>query len=98
MENQVSSRLCYPDPFKPVAIEFTLPLPALVTLIITNESGIELLNLLNVRHYEAGTHKFELREGMLSNGVYYYRLSTQPISTKDSNMGNAHTEVRKFRL
>ncbi len=99
MEHAISSRLCYPDPFKPVAIEFTLTEPAVVTLSISSESGNELVRLVDACRHEKGIHKIDLQSGILSTGLYFYRLQVEfPHSESEGNADNIVTEVRKFKL
>ncbi|MBI3195711.1 MAG: hypothetical protein HYZ34_14780 [Ignavibacteriae bacterium] len=99
MENTLSSRLCYPDPFKPVAIEFTLQHSAVVTLSISDESGNEIIKLVDTQQHESGIHKIELREGLLSEGLYYYRLQVEfPGKGINGKTESVVTEVRKFKI
>ncbi|MBI5401811.1 MAG: T9SS type A sorting domain-containing protein [Ignavibacteriae bacterium] len=64
----------YPNPFNPsTKIDYSLPLNGKVTMIIYDILGKELLRPVSSEH-KAGYYTVEISSGMLSSGVYFYRL------------------------
>lgn len=53
---QITTRLIYPDPFKPAGIEFDLPESALVTAQVVDRDGKILWTICEQQHLSAGTH------------------------------------------
>lgn len=86
---QFQSRLVYPDPFKPVGIEFELPTDALVTLKIYDEHGGEISTILEDVFLRAGTHSFEVDKAVLAVPTSLSRLT---VKVK----GQELTETRKI--
>jgi hypothetical protein len=71
-----------PNPFATgTAIRFELPKTALVTLTVSDIFGREVASLASSQ-FEAGMHtvNFVPSEFSLSNGVYYYTLTTSGTS------------------
>ncbi|MFC1725836.1 T9SS type A sorting domain-containing protein [candidate division KSB1 bacterium] len=72
----------YPNPFNmETVIEFDLPKPGNVNIIIYNELGQHVRTLVYNKQYSAGTHKavFNGRDdsgNLLSSGLYFYRIKT----------------------
>lgn len=91
MEKELSSKIIYPDPFKPCGIEFELPENARVTLKIFDFSGEEVATLIDDREFRAGIHRVELNSTECMSGAYFYRLSAQ------SN-GKDFTDTKKLIL
>lgn len=66
----------YPNPFNPVTkINFDIPVPGNVKLIIFDVTGREIRTLLNETR-DPGYYTVTFDAGMLSSGVYFYRLET----------------------
>ena len=71
---KLTSRISYPDPFKPSGVEFELPSPAEVTLTIFDQSGREVATLLQKVALDPGTHTIEFSDVEFTNNMYFYRL------------------------
>lgn len=66
----------YPNPFNPVTrINFDIPVSGNVKLIVFDVAGREIRTLLNETR-EPGFYTMTFDAGMLSSGVYFYRLET----------------------
>lgn len=77
----------FPNPFNPTTtISFTLPEAAQVSLTVFNINGEVVHNILN-EFLPAGNYNKEFNAGLLTSGVYYYRLTAGKI-----------TETRKMLL
>lgn len=77
----------YPNPFNPVTnIEFSIPKPGNVKLVIYDASGKEVIELVN-QVLQAGVYKTDFNAQNLSSGVYFYKLITSEF-----------TEVKKMML
>ena len=64
----------YPNPFNPTAtIEYSLPLPGEVSLIVYNLLGQEVAKLVS-DEIEAGYHKVTWNASNFPSGIYFYRL------------------------
>ena len=88
---EFSSRLFYPNPFKPAGIEFELPEDALVSLVIFDDFGNVVKTLMNNQPFKTGTHQLSIDLLDLGEGKYFYRLSAQV-----SEPGTAPSVVRNF--
>ncbi len=65
----------YPNPFNPsTKIEYQLPNDGVVKLSVYDNSGKEVMTLVN-EYKAAGYYTADLNASSLSSGVYYYRLS-----------------------
>lgn len=65
----------YPNPFNPVTnIEFALPKAEFVSLIVYNEIGQQVRQLVN-QNMQAGTYKVDFNASDLPSGAYFYRLT-----------------------
>jgi hypothetical protein len=65
----------YPNPFNPTTtIEFDLPEPAVVTLIVYNILGQQVATLLDQEDVSEGLHEVEFSANALASGVYFYRV------------------------
>lgn len=73
----------YPNPFNPITtIKFSLPEASEVTLIIYNELGEKVAELLNT-NLEAGWYNYQWVAGDIASGMYIYELRTDKfISVK----------------
>ena len=70
----------YPNPFNPeTTIKYDIPQKARVTLKVFDILGNEVATLVN-RELEAGRYSVNFNAGMLSSGVYFYRISTDEFS------------------
>lgn len=66
----------YPNPFNPsTIIEFALPNDGNVSIKIYDITGKEVYTLVNA-FKPKGIHKAEFNAGSLSNGVYYYKITS----------------------
>ncbi len=84
----------YPNPFNPLTtIEFVLKDPAVVTLTVYNTLGQEVRVLLDHVLTDDGQQVVDFDATNLSSGVYFYRLSAEPVSG-DKPL----TQVRKMVL
>jgi hypothetical protein len=71
----------YPNPFNPgTTIEIHLPQATVVTLKIYNMLGVEVKTLLSSDKLNEGVHRFSLRAGELTSGIYFYQLVTPEFS------------------
>jgi hypothetical protein len=77
MNSNLSSRLYYPDPFKPTGIKFTLEEAGIVTLKILDSSGREAETLIDNIQYPPGEHIVLLDLLKYSSGEYLYRIIVQ---------------------
>lgn len=71
---ELRSKLIYPNPFKPVGIEFVLPQDAVVSLTIIDETGQDVRSILHKQQFKAGEHKFLVDLGKCVGKKYVYRL------------------------
>jgi hypothetical protein len=66
-----------PNPFNPsTSIRFTLPSPAIVTLVVRNTLGQEIARPLDQIQLEAGEHTTDFDAASLPSGVYFYTITT----------------------
>jgi endoglucanase len=66
----------YPNPFNPITqIQYTLPVPAQVTLEVFNSLGQKVMELVNSQQ-SAGYHTEIFDATRLSSGIYFYKLTT----------------------
>ncbi len=72
---ELKTRLSYPDPFKPVGIEFELPEDATVTVKIFDEKGNEVNTVITDEPFEAGKHFLNVNLKSLQGGVLSYRVT-----------------------
>lgn len=71
----------YPNPFNPsTRIKFTLPEAGLAKIIVYNQLGQKVAELVN-RELSAGTHETEWNAGSMASGIYFYELRTANFST-----------------
>jgi uncharacterized delta-60 repeat protein len=70
----------YPNPFNPVTnIQFTIPKPTFVKLVVFDMLGREVVTLVN-DELNAGTYNVDMNASELSSGVYFYRIETESFS------------------
>jgi hypothetical protein len=74
---EFTSRLKFPNPLSPSAIEFTATEACTITLKLFDEGGKELETLLEEREYARGIHQILLDPLNLAAGSYFYRFSVQ---------------------
>lgn len=72
-----TSRLRFPNPLSPSAIEFTSPGESIITLKLFDERGNELRTILENQPYTPGEHRILLDALNLEAGRYFYRFSVQ---------------------
>lgn len=86
-EAEVSSRTTgtfelgqnYPNPFNPMTtIHYSLAAPANVKMEIFNMIG-QRVELLVDRQQSSGSHQVSFNGSLLPSGVYFYRLTAQPM-------------------
>ncbi len=74
-KNQIQNLLCYPNPVHSNAtIEFFLEKPSEVTMVLLNNSGRIVKNLIDHTSFPKGTHTFPLKINGLTRGIYYIKL------------------------
>lgn len=67
----------YPNPFNPsTRINYYLPLQTTVRLVVLNNLGREVVELIN-KEQPAGSFSTFFEASSLSSGTYYYQLSTE---------------------
>jgi photosystem II stability/assembly factor-like uncharacterized protein len=67
----------YPNPFNPsTRITFTLGSESIVSLVIFDNIGREVVRLLDRTLLQPGEHGVSFNAQALASGVYYYRLTT----------------------
>jgi hypothetical protein len=70
-----------PNPFGYITeIAFTLPQKDMVTLTVFDMTGRQVARIIDAETHLAGTYKVEFDGANLSNGLYYYNLTTQHVS------------------
>lgn len=66
----------YPNPFNPsTSIDFTLPTPGNVSLVVYNAAGQEVARLVD-GGMTAGSHRVVFDGNGMASGVYFYRITT----------------------
>ncbi|MBI2418564.1 MAG: T9SS type A sorting domain-containing protein [Ignavibacteriales bacterium] len=71
----------YPNPFNPsTTIKFSLPEKAQVSIIIYNQLGQKVTELLRADK-EAGDYQIEWNASNLPSGVYMYEMRTEKFSS-----------------
>lgn len=76
----------YPNPFNPsTTIRFNLPEKALVSLIVYNVAGQEVIRILDRREMNAGAFSFQWKGNSMSgaqvaSGMYFYRIQAGNFS------------------
>jgi hypothetical protein len=89
----------YPNPFNPTtSIQFTLASRSRATVSIFNVLGEEVARLISSSELQPGQHQIswnakDLHGNDVSSGVYFYRLSVQPLDGSAS-----FTTARKMLL
>ncbi len=74
--NKFSLSQNYPNPFNPATnIEFAVPKPAFVKLVVYDITGRELETLVN-ENLAAGTYKADWNATAYSSGVYFYTITS----------------------
>ncbi len=69
--------LNYPNPFNSsTTVVYSLPTASKVSLIVLDQQGRIVREVLNEVNQSAGENSIELKRNTLSAGVYYYQLST----------------------
>lgn len=67
----------YPNPFSKITrIEYMLPEPAKVKLLLINIAGLEIIEIINGKQ-AAGQHSAVIEKGLLNPGIYFYRLEAE---------------------
>ena len=77
MNNNISSRLYYPNPFQPTGIEFTLEEDAQVTVKILDGSGKDVETLIDCQPYPPGDHVVQFDTAKYKTGEYWYQISAK---------------------
>lgn len=85
----------YPNPFNPsTTIEFSLSEQSIVTLKIYNLLGQEVASICNQESMEEGQQNVEFNAGLLSSGIYFYKLNAQGIGETQTQF----QEIKKMLL
>jgi hypothetical protein len=71
---ELRSKLIFPNPFKPVGIEFDLAEDAVVTLTMVDETGKDVNVILNGKQHKAGHHAYYIDFSREIGKQYVYRL------------------------
>ena len=95
----------YPNPFNPsTTIRYALPRASNVSVIVYNALGQQVAIIVNEQQ-EAGYHDVVFAGTNLASGVYFYRLSVSPLTTRDLVQSGGQDEqpggfvsVKKFIL
>ena len=84
----------YPNPFSEVTkIDFDLPMPAQISVIVTDILGRTVKRLPYGKYGIGRGHSLEIRAGNLTSGVYYYTLRVD-MNGKSVDRSRAMTIVR----
>lgn len=87
-----------PNPFNPTTtISFDLPQAAVVTLKILNILGEEVATLLDRTAMDAGKEEATFDAALLPSGVYFYRISAEPLNA-DATGAKPFIAIRKMIL
>jgi len=71
----------YPNPFNPsTQINFALPQPGQVELVIFNALGQQVMTLVN-QQLDAGNHSVEFDASALNSGIYFYLISADSYAS-----------------
>ncbi len=83
----------YPNPFNPVTtIDYQLPVASHVSLKVYDVLGREVETLIDEQQ-EAGYKTVQLNAGRVASGVYFFRLTAQPVQG-----GAAFSQVKKLMV
>jgi hypothetical protein len=89
----------YPNPFNPTTtIQFDLPEDAFVTLKVYNMLGQEVAALFDREEMDEGSQEIEFDAGRLASGVYFYRITAEPLALDDEAAGSTFVNVKKMIL
>ena len=70
----------YPNPFNPsTTIQFDLPARSAISLNVFNVVGQQVESLISNQAYAGGRYYFNFDGSKHSSGVYFYRLTAQPL-------------------
>ena len=88
----------YPNPFNPTTtIQFELANQSLVTLKIYNTLGQEVAELIHSELMDEGMQEAEFDATHLSSGVYFYRLTVEPVTDDEGFLvGHSFVSVKKM--
>ncbi|HTY35564.1 MAG TPA: T9SS type A sorting domain-containing protein, partial [Bacteroidota bacterium] len=87
----------YPNPFNPsTTIEFTLSMPAVVTLKVYDILGREVATLLDNAQLEDGDQEVQFNALNLATGPYFYRITANGRD-EEGNL-RSFTSVKKMML
>ncbi len=71
----------YPNPFNPsTKIDFQLPIDGNVNISVYDNSGKELMTIVN-EFKTAGYYSVNLNASSLSSGVYFYKITSDNFSS-----------------
>ena len=92
----------YPNPFNPTTtIQFDLPEASMVTLKVYNILGQEVATLVDGQAMDEGQQQVDFNASNYASGVYFYRLTTQSVTTDDDGAVSAtqkFVSVKKMLL
>ena len=91
---------CFPNPFNPATtIRFDLPDPGFITLRVYNVLGQEVATLLDHEVMAAGEQRVTFTAANLASGVYFYRMTVNPLSADESvTSGQVWIQTKKMIL
>lgn len=88
-----------PNPFNPTTrIEFDLPQSAVVTLNVVNILGQEVATVLNRVALDAGREEAVFDASILPSGIYFYRISAEPLEIDGKSSGQPFNAMKKMIL
>lgn len=79
----------YPNPFNPITtIEFDLLEPSIVSLVVYNTLGQEIMKIVENEEFDSGRNAVTFEATNLPSGIYFYKLS----------VNNSQQSTRKMLL
>ncbi len=89
----------YPNPFNPVTtIQFDLPVRSVVSVSVLNILGEQVTLLHNRSELGPGREDISWDASSFPSGIYFYRLSAQPLSAEGAAPGSPFTSTKKMIL
>ena len=99
LPTQYALRQNYPNPFNPTTtISFALSKSSIVTITIYNVLGQVVKNLIDHQLMDGGDYAQQFNANNFSSGVYFYRITAQPVDANGRSQASSFTEVKKMVL